>query len=119
MDSTIPSNTRGDASTALILARSCLALDAVVLAGNQAQVTWSETQRSLAEQVVQIIADDPVYRLPPVVREALGAEFYVGTLTSAAIRLGLMVRGEDDKTTPVEGFPDDLSSRLLAAGAHE
>jgi hypothetical protein len=91
MDATLPSGpteVHSDAPTAVVLAHATLALDEVVKAGNEAQIGWSRAQRALSTMVLGIMVSDRRYRLPPVVREALGGDFYEGPLLSEAQRLG-------------------------------
>jgi hypothetical protein len=91
MDQTLhtgPTGVHRDAPTAVILAHATLALDEVVKVGHETQAQWELTQRALAVMTLGIMVFDPAYRLPPVVREALGGNFYEGTLLSAAVRLG-------------------------------
>lgn len=94
MEHTLPTDPTGvhrDAPTADVLAHAALALDEVVKVGHEAEQQWELTQRALAAMVLSIMAADPSYRLTPVVRQALGGNFYEGVLLSEAQRLGWAV----------------------------
>lgn len=85
---TDPTAVHHDAPTADVLAHAALALDEVVVAGQHAAQKWELTQRALSVMVLSIMIYNPPYRLTPVVREALGGNFYESTLLAEAEVLG-------------------------------